>query len=388
MCSILIEAVSRIPFEQQRFELVERKGSGHPDTICDAIAEDVSLALCQAYLAGVGRVLHHNVDKALLIAGHTQPCFGVGKVLLPMRLVLGDRATAQYQGKRFDVAEIARASAVQWLRHNLRHLDAERHFVFQCELQQGSAELTDLFERETIGANDTSAAVGYAPLTETEKLVLAAERHLNSPAFKSQFPQAGEDIKVMGLRRGRELVMTVAMAFVDRYVMNTRHYVEQKGAMRQALQRFLEPQQRGLDRISVDINTLDNPARGAQGLYLTVLGTSAECGDSGEVGRGNRVNGVISMSRPASMEAAAGKNPVSHVCKIYSVLSHRLPHRSMPACRGWPRSMSRGAARSASPSTSRSSPQHDLYCGRASHWRRFGRRSRLICEAGLRLFPP
>jgi S-adenosylmethionine synthetase len=48
-------------------------------------------------------------------------------------------------------------------------------------------------------------------------------------------------------------------------------------------------------------------------VYLTVTGTSAEAGDDGEVGRGNRVNDLITPYRPISLEAAAGKNPVTHV---------------------------------------------------------------------------
>ena len=74
----------------------------------------------------------------------------------------------------------------------------------------------------------------------------------------------------------------------------------------------------------MQLNTLDDSARGESGMYLTVLGTSAEGGDCGQVGRGNRVNGVIPLNRPISTEAAAGKNPVSHVGKIYSLLSHQI----------------------------------------------------------------
>ena len=68
--------------------------------------------------------------------------------------------------------------------------------------------------------------------------------------------------------------------------------------------------------------------RGAGGMYLTVLGTSADGADGGQVGRGNRVNGLISLHRPMSTEAAAGKNPVSHVGKIYNLLAHRSPRTS------------------------------------------------------------
>ena len=72
------------------------------------------------------------------------------------------------------------------------------------------------------------------------------------------------------------------------------------------------------------LNTLDRKGRGVGGVYISLLGTSAEDADSGQVGRGNRVNGVISLNRPMGTEAAAGKNPVSHVGKIYTVLAHRI----------------------------------------------------------------
>jgi S-adenosylmethionine synthetase len=336
MPNITIEELKQTPVEQQRVELVERKGTGHPDSICDAIMEEVSVALCREYLNTFGRVLHHNIDKGLLVAGRTAPRLGGGTVLEPMRLVFGDRATAEYKGKRIDVGAIAVESAKEWLRQNLRFVDPEQHIVFQNELKEGSPELTDLFEREVIGANDTSAAVGYAPLTETERIVFATERYLNSPEFKQLFPEAGEDVKVMGYRRDRELVLTIALAFVDRYVTSAERYFARKEEIQVALEEYLAREQRTLDRITVTINTLDDPARGEGGMYLTVLGTSAEGGDCGQVGRGNKVNGVISLNRPMGTEAAAGKNPVSHVGKIYTLLTHRIAaeiYASVPGLR-------------------------------------------------------
>ncbi|MCS7384938.1 MAG: methionine adenosyltransferase, partial [archaeon GB-1867-097] len=35
----------------------------------------------------------------------------------------------------------------------------------------------------------------------------------------------------------------------------------------------------------------------------------------------NRVNGLITPCRPMSMEATAGKNPVSHIGKLYNILA-------------------------------------------------------------------
>lgn len=324
MPNIILEELKQTPVEQQRVELVERKGTGHPDSICDAIMEQASVALCREYLAAFGRVLHHNIDKCLLVAGRTEPRPGGGRVLEPMRLVFGDRATAEYRGKRIDVGAIAEAAASDWLRRNLRYVDPARDIIFQNELKEGSPELTDIFEREVVGANDTSAAVGYAPLTETERLVFAAERYLNSPEFKHDFPEAGEDVKVMAYRNARELTLTVALAFVDRHVPDAGRYFERKREIQAALEAYLRREQRSMNRITVALNTLDDPARGAGGMYLTVLGTSAEGADCGQVGRGNKVNGVIALNRPMSTEAAAGKNPVSHVGKIYTLLTHRI----------------------------------------------------------------
>jgi S-adenosylmethionine synthetase len=144
--------------------------------------------------------------------------------------------------------------------------------------------------------------------------------------MQTPFPEIGEDIKVMAYRQGRHLTLTIAIAFVDRFISHETDYFERKEAIRDELRRTLLTELHEIDQLDVEINTLDQPGRGIGGMYLTVLGTSAEGGDGGQVGRGNRVNGVISLNRPASNEAAAGKNPVSHVGKIYSLLSHQIAH--------------------------------------------------------------
>jgi len=327
MDTIHVEHVLNQAVGRQPVEFVERKGLGHPDSICDQVMEAISVALCREYLEAAGRVLHHNLDKGLLVPGETTPRLGGGVVQAPIRLVLGDRATMAWEGRPLPVNEIAVETAKSWLREHLRNLDVDRHVVFQSEIRPGSAELVDLFQRDTMTANDTSVAVGFAPLTETERLVLAAERWLNSPEFKRRCPETGEDVKVMGVRQGRKLDLTVAIAFVDRYIANEVSYFDRKAFVQDELQRYLGSQLETLDRVAIRLNMLDRPDRGLGGMYLTVLGTSAECGDGGEVGRGNRVSGLISLNRPMTMEAAAGKNPVSHVGKIYNVLAHRIAAR-------------------------------------------------------------
>ena len=84
MRSITVESLDKTPVEDQRVELVERKGVGHPDSICDAIMEEISVALCAEYLARFGRMVHHNVGKGLLVAGRTSPKIGGGVVDEPL----------------------------------------------------------------------------------------------------------------------------------------------------------------------------------------------------------------------------------------------------------------------------------------------------------------
>lgn len=327
MRNIALQESAQPRADALEFELVERKGLGHPDTICDALMEAVSVALSAEYIRRAGRVLHFNLDKGLLIAGQSTPALGGGRLDAPMRIIFGDRATNEWQGLRIPLQEIVEATAEDWFRRHLRFVDPKQHLILQNEIRPGSPELTDIFARESLTANDTSAAVGYAPLSETEQLVLATERFLNSADFKNRHPETGEDIKVMAARRGRDLHLTVAVAFVDRYIAGSRAYFELKAEIEHELQGFVGARLQRLDRVEIHLNTLDDPHRDLGGMYLTVLGTSAEGADGGEVGRGNRVNGLISFNRPMTLEAAAGKNPVSHVGKIYNVLSHQIAAR-------------------------------------------------------------
>lgn len=317
------------PVSEQDVEIVERKGKGHPDTICDAVAERISVELSRAYLKAFGRILHHNVDKGVLVAGRVDCRFGGGEVLEPMRLVIGDRAAFGTEDCSVPVARIAETAAQEWFRQNLRHVDPMRHVRYQVELKPTSAELAAIFSLGEAApvANDTSAAVGYAPLTPTERLVMEIERFLNGPLFKGSFPATGEDVKVMACRLRRDLSLTVAMPLLARAVRTEADYFRQKAEVLAAIERHVRKQPHGCRRVRVALNALDRRGAGLEGVYLTVLGTSAEQGDSGQVGRGNRVSGVIPLNRPASAEAAAGKNPVCHVGKIYNVLAQELANR-------------------------------------------------------------
>jgi S-adenosylmethionine synthetase len=321
---VTISALSGVPPYEAPIEVVERKGTGHPDTICDALAEELSIALSRHYLEHCGLILHHNVDKGLLWGGAARVGFGGGEVLQPIELFLAGRATMEFRGKRIPVEDIAIEATQRWLRAHLHGLDSERDVRIHCLLRPSSTALVDLFTRQratgVVLANDTSIGVGFAPLDALERMVLEVERSLTSPAARAECRALGEDIKVMGVRDGGGFRLTVACAFIAAHVADLAEYRRCKQCVAQragATARALTPAP-----VEVLVNVADGDTEDS--LYLTVTGTSAEAGDDGEVGRGNRVNGLITPQRPMSLEAAAGKNPVSHVGKLYNLAANRI----------------------------------------------------------------
>jgi S-adenosylmethionine synthetase len=328
MANISVNLFNQTPVQDQPIEICERKGLGHPDSICDSMMDRISVALSEEYLKRYGRIMHHNIDKGLLVAGEVETRLGGGRVIKPMLMVFGDRATFVVDGDTVPVEDIVKRTATEWLKRNLHMVDPDKHFKYQIELKRGSDALTDIFNRQSkyLGANDTSAAVGFAPMTTTERIVLETERFLNSSDFKKQHPETGEDIKIMGMRKNSDIDLTVAIALVDRYVESEHGYFKRKEEIKQEVIDFARRSAQ-VDSINVNINTADVPGRGLPGMYLTVLGTSADGADCGQVGRGNRVNGIIPLNRPTCSEAAAGKNPTSHVGKIYNLLTYQIANR-------------------------------------------------------------
>jgi S-adenosylmethionine synthetase len=316
---LFVPAVAHLPLE-----IVERKGVGHPDTICDALAENLSAALSRFHLERFGVILHHNVDKALLRGGAARPRFGGGEILEPIEIYLTGRATESCGGVAVPIEELAVESSRQWLRHHLRFIDPERHVRLIPRIRPTSPDLSALFLRQAEDggalANDTSFGVGYAPLDDLERIVLAVERHLNSRPVKQAHPEIGEDIKVMGERRHDGIALTVACAMVGLHVRDMEAYLAAKARVAALALEATQPHTRLPVRVQVNTADGDTP----DSIYLTVTGLSAEAGDDGQVGRGNRVNGLITPYRPMTLEAAAGKNPITHVGKLYGVMADRI----------------------------------------------------------------
>ncbi len=317
--NIVVERLRATPMEKKKTELVERKGIGHPDSIADGIAESMSRALSKMYLERYGRILHHNTDETQIVGGQSAPQFGGGSVLEPVYILLVGRAVTHVGNERLPYRSTAIKAAFDYLKKHCPNLDLEEDVTIDCRIGQGSIDLRSVYDTKKRLANDTSFGVGYAPYSETEKIVLETEKMLNG-AWKKKYPEVGEDIKVMASRKKEVIDLTVAMALVSRYVPDRDHYISIVEEVRDLI---TDHARKFTDRdVRVAVNTADNYKKGI--FYLTVTGLSMENGDDGSVGRGNRVNGLITPYRPMSMEAAAGKNPVTHVGKLYNILSFKI----------------------------------------------------------------
>jgi len=328
LANVVVTPMTFEPVYQQSAEIVERKGIGHPDTICDLIAEELSIALSKLYIDEFGAVMHHNVDKALLVGGVANAVFGGGEVVSPIEIYIVGRALNEKDGRPLPVDEIAIEITRSWIKENIRNLDPDRHVIVRPRIKPGSKDLVDLFMRfQSTGdaplANDTSFGVGFAPLDDLERVVFETEKFLNSPQLKKEHPEVGEDIKVMGVRKEDTIRITVACAFVDKHVKNLSDYISLKEELTKKTAEHVSSLTD--KKVELFINTADDPQN--ESVYITVTGTSAEQGDDGQVGRGNRVNGLITPYRPMSLEAAAGKNPVSHIGKIYNVVANIIADR-------------------------------------------------------------
>jgi S-adenosylmethionine synthetase len=319
--NVRIHPTSGLTVEDQEIEIVERKGLGHPDSICDGVAETVSRELGQMYLDRFGKPLHYNTDETQLAAGRAAPAFGGGEMLEPIYLLVVGRATKRYQGESLPAETVALRATREYLDEQFPHLDVGSDIVVDVRLGEGSGDLVNVFGEEGAVpmANDTSYGVGHAPLSETERIVYETETRLNG-AYGVDNPEVGEDIKVMGKREGDHIDVTVAAAMVDQYIEGMEAYRDAVAGVREYVTNLAHEQTSR--EVTVHVNTADDYETGS--IYLTTTGTSAEHGDDGSVGRGNRANGLITPNRTMSLEATSGKNPVNHIGKLYNLLSTEI----------------------------------------------------------------
>lgn len=338
--NLLVYSSGTPRIDDTEFEVVERKGIGHPDTLCDTIAEKVSQAYSQYCLKMYGIVLRHMVDKIALSGGTAKVKFGGGEMVKPIRLYLNCRFTRSYQGEAIPYMEIVKETVYRHFGEVLPLLDLEqwlmivdnthfapgpgvvydtdgstkneRRFFFEVPEKEFAA-----FHDNSLRSNDTSTAVAYSPLSVTERIVILVETTLNSGGFKSVHPYVGTDIKVMARRIKKRIDITVCIPFIALHTPNKEFYFEKIELLTEAIEKLVVANFGGYD-VTVSLNTRDNPSK--SDYYLTLTGSAIESGDEGVVGRGNRYNGVIPFNRHMSMEACCGKNPVYHVGKVYTAI--------------------------------------------------------------------
>ena len=323
--NIYVNGINQVPVPKRQIEIVERKGIGHPDSVADGVAETVSESLCAMYIKEVGHVLHHNTDQTEVVAGISAPKFGGGEIVKPVYILMDGRATTYIEKDGKEVSLPVESTALKGVRKYLKktypYLDIDSDVILDTKLGMGSDDLTGVYKASNYLSNDTSFGVGFAPFSVTDELTFQTERYING-ALKKKIPEAGQDVKVMCSRVGKDITMTIACAMVDRFIDDPTSYKSAVEDLTKSVQDFgagiIDKYGDG-ENLVVDVNTGDDYERGVY--YLTVTGLSQEMGDDGSVGRGNRCNGLITPFRPMSMEATSGKNPITHVGKIYNVLS-------------------------------------------------------------------
>jgi len=339
---MLLSTNSRRSFiDDEYFDVVERKGVGHPDTLADGLAEAVSREYAKESLRRFGVILHHNSDKTALLGGAAQVGFGHGEITRPIQVLVNGRFSRALGDEEMPVEELIESVAKQFLRERLPLLDPERDIIVRTrnnpasspgDVTNGKAghrtrghwfsprSTADLPELTRMFSNDTSCGVGYAPLSLCERLALGIENALNNPEFDAAHPEFGSDIKVMVCRTGTDIEITMCVPQIARYTPDLETYIQRKAFaldVARATAAEIAPEH----TIRFSLNTRDDHAK--QELYLTAIGTSLESGDEGVVGRGNRITGTIPVLRPMSLEGVAGKNPVYHIGKLYNLLARR-----------------------------------------------------------------
>ncbi|MGI9667109.1 MAG: methionine adenosyltransferase [Acidimicrobiia bacterium] len=305
-------ALTRRDHYNPSIEFVERKGLGHPDTLCDRLAEELACQLAKDYEAHTGAVRHFNVDKAVLAAGSVDIGFGGGVHTKPSKLVLVGKAAYGFAWQ-----PDTDALAERYHRRMLELLPDAEPDAFEVEvwLNRSSADLAAVVHAESVAplANDTSFAAVSMPRSILEQTVHGIEIFLNADEYRDRLP-IGRDIKVMGARNGEAMTITIACPVLAQKVQSRAEYEEVLAAVREdsvGITSAIAGRE-----VAVQVNQADQE----DSVYLTLTGTSAEAGDDGQVGRGNRFGGLITPYRPMSLEAAAGKNPAAHVGKTYHAI--------------------------------------------------------------------
>jgi len=303
------------------FEITELKGIGHPDTLCDSIGAKLGIEYSKFWLKEIGGELHniphYNLDKLLLGGGESSKKWKGGSITKPVDVIIGGNVTKKVGKTELDLQNFCEKHVKKVLQKN-----AGQKFEYKVitnHLSKGSSALVKNYQdnKEISLANDTSFGTGHYPYTKLEETVKAVQNYLLQKKLTKKW--IGTDIKIMGRRTKDENFITVALATIDEHISDDEDYLDKMhGIRRELMQKF--------DINSLNLNMADKPHLGKQedNYYLTVSGTSAENADPGQIGRGNRTNGLISPFRYQTLEATAGKNLTRHVGGFYNIWAQQI----------------------------------------------------------------
>ncbi|MEV7466821.1 methionine adenosyltransferase [Streptomyces kronopolitis] len=323
--------------------IVERKGLGHPDTLADHLAERLSRAYSRYTVRHFGAVLHHNFDKLALLGGASEVRYGGGAMTAPIRVLVNGRAAPTCGGERIPVTEIVETEIRAFFAERLPEVSDHLDIVFNITSNSSPGavvtgdgvpdrtrwfnprSIEDLRERRERLSNDTSLGTGWAPENAFESFVRELVDHLSSDSdFTRAHSWCGSDVKLMGYWDGEQADVVLCVPQKSRHVASRAEYIRSTETVLDECHRMAALRLSGAT-VGFRLNARDVPEQDE--LYLTYTGSSIESGDEGVVGRGNRVNGLITPLRPMNLEGANGKNPVYHVGKLYNIAAQRLAHR-------------------------------------------------------------
>ncbi|MBI2610040.1 hypothetical protein HYW53_02585 [Candidatus Giovannonibacteria bacterium] len=339
--NLKIVASGLIPTDKKEFDIVERKGVGHPDTLCDVIAEKISANYSKFCLERYSTILRHMVDKIALSGGASRVRFGGGEMISPVRMYLNCRFTKSFENETIPYLQIATDSIRSHFGEIIPLLNQDKWLMIvdNTHFSPGPGIVYDknwetnnerkfffdvpnkdfaYFHNNSFRSNDTSTIVTYHPLSVLEQLVILIEQTLSGKEFKSLNPWVGTDIKVMGRRNHDHIQLTLAVPFIASKTPSKEFYFEKLLELNQFLIGFVQKKLDSKYQVNIFLNTRDDVNK--SDYYLTLTGSAIESGDEGVVGRGNRYNGVIPFTRHMTLEACCGKNPVYHVGKLYTAL--------------------------------------------------------------------
>lgn len=328
---LILDKITDLP-SKRYLEIVERKGLGHPDTLADGMAEAISNAYSKYCLKHFGAIPHHNVDKTMIIGGQfDSTSFGKARMIEPIEIMLNGRMSTSFGNEQIDIASIQENAAKEYLRERIPLLESS-DLVFLHHTNNYARyhewfhprSIDDLPELKNLYAADTSISVGYWPLSLVERLTILLEQYINGVTKNPKFNYLGFDVKVMSVRTGSDISVTIAVPFISKYTPSAEYYFEKKRELTSQLLEYAYTVVGSSYKITVEINTQEKAAFAPKRVYMLAIGSCIEAGEEGVVGRGNQTNGLISTFRPHSMEAAYGKNPVYHSGKVYGYVTREL----------------------------------------------------------------